>query len=302
VMSNYFFALIILLLMLPEDETLETIDRGIFLYALLATALPEISSNLRLQLGQSSRMLDLYKYKKRVSDMISERLEKSSREVKDRELELLTYYFTGRLEQFENKLVLFSQRDFTKEEKTDLTALIKEVHDGVEQEKGEEKGKGETVAHLLVNHSLVLPKLLEFFQNDMRTIQGSPVVQLISGLQPLLTLTESRALVQSGITTPGAFVRRCWFSFRRTSLAQKTGLDQERIELIYRTTRGIIRGRRRSRAKWAFAVVVLILVITNLGALYGGRLHIIVSQTTADNAIEVDLGELLPKLDQGAQE
>ena len=255
ILINYLFALIILFLILPETVGLKEVNKTLFLSCLLATAIPEISANLRLQLGKSNRALDLYKYKLKISGLISQKVTQANIERRSQQLISLALYYSNRMDQFRQKLqILMGQSDLTEEEKEGLKSLMEFVSGQSANMTIEQ-----AVSTVLVRFQSVIPKLLDFFHVDVARFERSPVSLLMKGLQPLLTVDEARRLVEVGIVSPAKFSIRCATEAKRQDLAEKTGIDMRRITMLYFSSRHEYIHRRIRNISW---VVVIVLILT----------------------------------------
>src|SRR5262245_6644631 len=107
---NYVFALLFLTLIVPDEVSLASVNRTLLMYCLVATALPELSANIRLQLGRSDqRALDLYKYKMKVSDLIARRMDRASSRAQSADRAFLEAHYESRPEEFVRRFRIFLQ-------------------------------------------------------------------------------------------------------------------------------------------------------------------------------------------------
>ena len=258
---NYLFALLVLLLILPSDQSLSTINKTLFVYCLVATAMPEVAANLRLQLGNSANALDLYKYKSRVSDLITERLGHSVAEQRMKDLMALAFFYYGRLDLFLEKLAIFrNQENLSNEEISDIEAFAEKLKERPVA------GRQTRVIELEREHSKIVPKLIHFFRDDIRTFSMSPVADLMDKLHPLLRIDEARKLVETGVTTPGGFLRRNRFKSTRKRMASSTGIGEGRLSRLYYSTRVTKKKQLKLRMRWLGATAAVCALV--IGAMY----------------------------------
>lgn len=250
-MVNYIFALILLILILPPDIELGRISKGLFIYCLVATALPELSANLRLQIGQSSSgMLDLHKYKARVSQMITKRLERNAFEYQNRLLKNLLNFYTGRMPEFLKTMKTCSINcDLTDNDKRALDSIIREIEESADGE--------DLLMNVLSRNSGPLPIILEMFKKEIEYFENSTVSILMSRLHPLITVIEARKLVNNNIKSVKKFIVSTVFGFQRRRLSRILNIPEDRIMEIRNVTLSEKRRAFNSRFKWAFAVLLI---------------------------------------------
>ena len=218
---NYVFALIFLLLILPDDVSMTSISKPLFVYCLVATSLPELFANVRLQLGQSSRVLDLYRYKQKLSDIIVKRMEIVSSEEQNHDLRLLQASYADRKQQFKTKLRTFILQlgNISDGERSDLLAKI---NDGNSEEN--------PVADVLEGSPGLTSKILSFFREDVEQFRHSPTSRLMSKLIPTVSVHEANNLVSRGITNSRKFIWRMHLPLpHSTSKCNKRGSDFDRF-------------------------------------------------------------------------
>ena len=285
---NYCFALLVLLLILPSDLSLSTINKNLFVYCLVATAMPEVAANLRLQLGNSSNALDLYKYKSRVSDLITERLGHSVAEQRMKDLMALAFFYYGRLDLFLEKLAIFrNQENLSNEEISDIEAFAEKLKERPVA------GRQSRVIELEREHNKIVPKLIHFFRDDIRTYSMSPVADLMDKLHPLLRIDEARKLMEAGVTTPGGFLRRNRFKSTRKRMASTTGISEGRLSRLYYSTRVTKRKQMKLRMRWLGATAVVCAMV--FGAMYWIKIRSLVVYSPNNNSrSEIVVGKLTP--------
>jgi hypothetical protein len=251
--ANYLFALLFLFLILPDDIGLKAVDKTLFVYCIIATALPEVATNIRLSIGKTDNSLDLYQYKEQVSEIISDRLKFSHDSYRSRQLVCLSYYFYDRLPDFLDRLTIFeNQVSLTPEELESLEALK------IKLNSKPVGGEVQNVLRLQQQHKILEPKLLSFFDSDIRYFKNSPVSELMRKLGPLLKVDEARKLVSLGITNTTWFLFRCHAPSFRKKITASTEIESNRIENIYHTNRFQVRKRFRRMGVWAISFLAAV--------------------------------------------
>jgi hypothetical protein len=265
--ANYLFALLFLFLILPDDVGLQTINKTLFVYCIIATALPEVATNIRLSIGKTDNGLNLYQYKEQVSDIISDRMRFSHDNYRSHQLVCLSYYYYDRLSDFLDKLSIFeNQIALTPEEQGSLEALK------INLTSNPVGGEVQHVLKLQQQHKILEPKLLSFFDDDIRYFKNSPVSELMRKLGPMLKVDEARQLVSLGVTNTRWFLLRCHVPSFREKVAARTGIDSNRIENIYHTNR--FQGRKRvlRMCAWTMSLLVAIWLAASLFSWLNQRL------------------------------
>ena len=263
---NYLFSLMVLFLIIPDNFELSNIDRTLLFYCLVATALPELSSNIRLQLGKSSQSLDLHKYKVKVSDLITQRLNQATSEERSRALESVAHIYSNRLTEFRDRLNLLSlEPDLTPEEKSSLTDLL----DGLKNT--DSLNKDASVSSVMRDHQVLIPLLLMFFHDEIEQFQKSVVANLMHRLASDVRLDEANSLVKIGITSLARFMWMSKLRFLRARITSKSGIPEERVQQIYFSTRGRLSLNRRGQVRGGFVIVMLILAVTGIVFFHGDR-------------------------------
>ncbi len=255
---NFVFAMIFLLLILPDDVTLTHINKKLLLYCLVATALPELSANIKLQFGKSEEQsLNLYKYKNKVATIIAKQLNKSYQHKRNEDIAHLSHFYTDRLDHLKNKLQGFLHYvHLSEDEKNGYMELLKKDYDTT----------SENLISQFTKKEDLIPSLLEYFGDDINNYKESPVFKLMSGLHPILYVQDTRKLVEKGIVNPRQFVRRTMFKSQREKLFKDTQIDINHLNLIHFSTRKVIRKKRFNRIK--AAAIFSILTITILFLIY----------------------------------
>jgi hypothetical protein len=209
-------------------------------------------------LGKSNRSLDLYKYKTKISGIISQRVSQASIERRNQQLISLALYYSNRMEQFTQKLlILMGQSDLTEEERQGLQSLMEFVTNNTDNISIEH-----AVSEVLARFSTVVPKLIDFYRFDIDKFESSPVSSLMKSLQPLVTVDEARKLVISGIVSPRKFSRACKSEKGRSKLAEKTGVDIERITMIYHSSRN--ESSKKLMRELSLSLAVLLMITSSI--------------------------------------
>lgn len=255
---NYVFALLFLVLILPEGMSLASVSRTLLMYCLVATALPELSANIRLQLGRSEeRTLDLYKYKARMSDLIAQRMDRASAQRQSRDRAFLEAHYEGQPEEFVHRFQVFLQEgDLTEAEQAHMRTrtedpAMKSAH---------------AILAAVGGRPALMRKLLDYFADDVDRFRESPKARLLTELRLDPTRDEVHRLVEAGITTARGFLYRTMFEFQRQKLGGATHITPQRLRALRVSTHDAWR-RRRGRRFWigtaglvGVSVVVLLLV------------------------------------------
>jgi hypothetical protein len=264
-LTNYAFALMALMLILPADVTLTSVTRQLVLYCLAVAALPELGSNLRLQLGKSKRALDLYRYKIQLSGLITQHMQRASHQDQNRDRDCIASCYADGFDALQQRLVVF----------------VKQLEiPGIDQDTLLSRLKGIGVADngalldVVASRPGVMPLLLDFFRDDIEEFRRSPVATLLGHVHPRLTVAEATRLVQDGVTTRGSFIRRTWFAFQRRRLAALTDMSDVRLRMLHYTTRRIIGRRRWGKLRLAAALLLIAGALVGLLNLQADRLFV----------------------------
>ena len=249
---NYLFALFILLLMLPETVVLSSISKTLFVYCFLATAIPELAANLKLQFAGSQQTIDLYKYKSQVSGIISHRVASSVAQSRSLQLIALSHHYYGRLDEFLDRLsILMNQEGVTDTEREKLNRLS----DSLRAEPI--RGEARRTMQLEGQYADIADKLLQFFEQDILAFSKSPAAHLMKHLQPHLGIEEALRLVDAGVTSAPLFMLCCrWRRFRKY-ISVKADIHPIRVDAIYNYTRFVRRQRSFVRVRQLSVVVVI---------------------------------------------
>jgi hypothetical protein len=264
--ANYLFSLFILLLILPDSVSLTEITKPLFVYCLLATALPEVAANLKLQLGESSKAIDLYKYKTRVSGLISDRVENSLTTLRNHQLMSLAYFYFDHLDEFLDRLAVFkNSEELTDDERESVELLATRLHDDPP------KGSAQNIIKLESEFTTLAPKLLEYFADDVRSFELSPVASLMKRLYSHLEIEEANKLVQAGVTSETGFLLRCRLPYFRSRLVSSTKIPLERMQYIFYSCRFQRRQRWKNRFAWGISALAVMFVALTLYASIGWK-------------------------------
>jgi hypothetical protein len=250
---NFLLSLLILILILPPDMTLDHVDRTIFVYCLLATAIPEIATNIKVQMGDTTRGIDLYKYKKQVSRLIMDRAGVTGSLRQALRFQCLTYYYHDHKVAFEERMSAFAQQEhFSGDEQQALETLFQQIRAS--------HGAGPKPFQPSPQLEAILPRLIEYFADDINDYLQTSEAKLMRGLRYAHTsIDDVRNLVRAGVLSPAAFFRRMRSTARRKQLADTTGIAEQRLEEIYFQSLRPFRTRRRSRYVWLGSTACVLL-------------------------------------------
>ena len=263
ILTNYTLAIIVLVLILPDTLKLDAITSQLAVYCLAVSALPEVSANVRLQLGRSnSRALDLYKYKTKLSGIIIRQMSLSTLQNQYREREYLESHFADDVSKLRRKLTAFVQQSDLPESERRVV-LERVLHD--------DEATSESLLSLLEKGASVRSKMLEFFREDIERFRRSPMAVLLNGLEPRVSVAEARQLVANGITSRWRFCLRTTVSFQRRRLTKRTGISEERLRLVHYSTARFNRERRLARLRVGVVCSILIATIVILISMQANR-------------------------------
>lgn len=253
VIVNYIFAMIFLLLILPSGVSLTNLNKTLLLYCLAATALPELSANIKLQFGTfENQSLNLYKYKNKISDIIAKQLTKAYMNKRREDLTCLLYFYTDRLDALKNKLTGFlRQINVSTMGDMNFSACIEDVSNT----------SADSLISCFTEKEEIMTSLIDHFQDDIDHFKESPVFNLMSALRPQLSVQDARRLVRQGIVSPQQFILHTWFNFQRRRIATATGIDLDQLRLVHFSTRKVLRRKRLNRLKAVFVSSAIVLVI-----------------------------------------
>jgi hypothetical protein len=260
---NYVFALLFLVLILPEEMSLASLSRTLLMYCLVATALPELSANIRLQLGRSEeRTLDLYKYKARVSDLIAQRMDRASAQKQSRDRAFLEAHYESQPEEFVHRFRIFLQEgDLSESEHAFMRGRIQDPA----------MKSSAAILATVGERPALMRKLLDYFADDVQRFGESPKARLLTDLRLDPTRDEVHQLVGEGITTARSFLYRTMFEFQRQRLAEKTHIATQRLRALRVSTHDAWRRRRRRQIRALALGLVGLAAMVLLLAWHGGR-------------------------------
>ncbi len=249
---NYIFALILLFIILPDDVSMTQMDKTFFLYCLIATAFPEISTNVRLQIGKSEQhALDLQKYKKTFSNIIGREMQKAYSLDKKRRLECLKAYYADKPDLRDKLELMALQADVSEEIRK---RILDKISNG-------DPDNNKTLINMIMSVPRMSDQLLDYFQDDIEKFRNWPEYRLMNDLQPDVTDQESARLVERGITNPSMFILNTLIGFQRGRLAQKIGVTRERIDRIAYSTRSMLLDRGLHLVKMTAVVLAICIAI-----------------------------------------
>jgi hypothetical protein len=253
VIVNYIFAMIFLLLILPSGVSLTNLNKTLLLYCLVATALPELSANIKLQFGKfENQSLNLYKYKNKISDIIAKQLSKSYMNKRREDLTCLVHFYTDRLDALKNKLTGFlRQINVSTMGDTNFSACIEDVSNT----------SADSLISCFTEKEEIMTSLIDHFQDDIDHFKESPVFNLMCALRPQLSVQDARKLVRQGIVSPKQFIRHTLFNFQRRRVATATGIDLDQLRFVHFSTRKVLRRKRLNRLKAVFVSSAIVLAI-----------------------------------------
>jgi hypothetical protein len=262
---NYVFALLFLLLILPEGMGLASpMSRALLMYCLVATALPELSANIRLQLGRSDeRTLDLYKYKLRMSDLITERMDRASAQRQSRDRAFLEAHYESQPDEFVHRFRVFLQEGELSD--AEQTYMHGRMDDPAMK-------SAPAILAAVGGRPALMRKLLDYFADDVERFRESPKARLLTDIRLDPTRDEVHRLVEAGITTARGFLYRTMFEFQRQKLAGATHITSQRLRELRVSTHDAWRRRRRRQIAAAAAGLIGIAAVVLLLAWLSHRM------------------------------
>jgi hypothetical protein len=234
------------------------------MYCLVATALPELSANVRLQLGRSDeRTLDLYKYKAKMSDLIARRMERASAQAQSRERGFLEAHYESQPDELVHRVRIFAQHgDLSEAEQAHLRDKLDDPA----------LKCAEAVLDLVGQRPALMRKALEHFADDIARFRHSPKARLLAEIQLDPTREEVHRLVEAGITSARGFLVHTTFAFQRQRLATATSIPGPRLRALRVSTLDAARRRRRRYARAIASGLVGAAAVLVLLAWHGSRL------------------------------
>jgi hypothetical protein len=252
VVANFILSLVILALILPSGMTLSSFDRTIFVYCVIATALPEVATNLRIQMGETARGIDLYKYKKQLSNLIANRVSVTDSLRQGQLFSYLTSYYFNQWDQFQERLIAFGRQDGLSENER---AALRNLQEGLAGRCGQ--GDLASAFRFAREHEALIPKLLEYFAGDIDDYLLTAEAKLMRSLRYAhISIHEVKRLVGCGIVSPRLFFRRVARSRTRAAVSQECGIDERRLQDVYYNSRGAYRKHVRAIWIWTFGCAI----------------------------------------------
>ena len=250
IFGNYSFALLLLVLILPEGTRLDQLDRTLLLYCLIASGLPEMSAYLKIQLGNSNKGVNLYKIREMFTDYISRRVNLISENAEWQNLQLFKYIFVDKLSILDEKLIAFANVcNFTDAEKNEILASLPSANNN---------DIDSCINNLTALDDTIKEKLFSFFKNDIRRYQSSSSAKLVSNLYPPISATEAQNLVVQGIISPFRFLLRTIAKSQRQKLANLTHIEDNKLALLHNELKGSYRAKLRKFILGTFLFFVFI--------------------------------------------
>lgn len=255
IFGNYIFALLLLVLIIPEGKGLNELDRTLLLYCIIAAGMPEISAYLKIQLGNSERGINLYKIREMFTNYISRRVDTLSVRGEWQEIQLLKYTFSGASSQLDEKLITFANVcDFSDAEKTAiLDCLPSANNDDIDKAIDKLMSLGENIQE----------KTLIYFKEDIQRYQNSSRARLLKTLYPPISAAEADNLVINGIITPIRFFMKTTGTSQRTKLSNITHIDNKKLALIHNEMKSALRTRAR-RVLFSMLTLLVFLILASL--------------------------------------
>jgi hypothetical protein len=237
IFGNYIFALLLLVLILPEGKGFNELDRTVLLYCIIAAGMPELSAYLKIQLGNSERGINLYKIREMFTNYISRRVDTLSERSEWQEIQLFKNTFSGLAGQLDEKLITFANVcDFADEEKGAILDCLPSANDN---------DVDKAVDKLLSLGNEIQDKMFVYFGEDIRRYQTSSRAKLLKTLYPPINAVEADSLVMNGIISPFRFFVKTMGASRRHKLSDRTHIDNNKLALIHNELKSSLRGRVR---------------------------------------------------------
>jgi hypothetical protein len=227
-------------------------------YLVVIAALPQMFLSTRLQLrGSDTFIVDLYAYRLRLLGLIEDSVARKLRRDQNSDRRYLAAYYENQSDVLRGRIIPFvNQSKMPKDERALLLRQLTE----------DTKASSESILNGLDSEHLI--DLLEDLREDIKRFKSSPLAQLMSAIEPILTSEEARRLVGAGITTPNGFIWRTKFEFQRNALSGRSGISRERLDLLHFMT--VVRWKRQVgwRAALATSVLAVWLTFVGLGSVY----------------------------------
>lgn len=255
IFGNYIFALLLLVLILPEGKGLNELDRTVLLYCIIAAGMPELSAYLKIQLGNSERGINLYKIREMFTNYISRRVDTLSERNEWQEIQLFKNTFSGLAGQLDEKLITFANVcDFPDEDKRAILDCLPSANDN---------DIDKAVDKLLSLGNDIQGKIFIYFAEDIRRFQTSSRAKLLKTLYPPINAVEADSLVINGIISPFRFFIKTMGASRRHKLSDRTHIDNNKLALIHNELKSSLRGRVR-RFMLGMLMFFMFLIVASL--------------------------------------
>lgn len=252
IFGNYSFALVLLVLILPEGTRLDQLDRTLLLYCLIASGLPEMSAYLKIQLGNSNKGVNLYKIREIFTDYIARRVNLISENAEWQNLQLFKYIFVKEPSLLNEKLIAFANVcNFPDVEKNEILACLPSANNN---------DIDACINNLTALDDAIKDKLFSFFKNDIRRYQSSSSAKLVRNLYPPLSATEAQNLVVQGVISPFRFLLRTLARSQRQKLASLTHIEDSKLALLHNELRGSYRAKFRRFVLGTFLLFLFIVI------------------------------------------
>lgn len=252
IFGNYSFALVLLVLILPEGTRLDQLDRTLLLYCILASGLPELSAYMKIQIGNSNKGVNLYKIREMFTDYIARQVNSISENSEWRELHLFKYAFIGKLGLLDEKLIAFSNVcNLSDAEKNEILACLPSANNN---------DLDASVSGLMGLRSDIKTKLFGFFREDIRRYESSTSAKLVRNLYPPISAMEAQSLVMNGIISPLRFLIRTLGSSQRSKLANITHIENEKLALLHNELKGIYRLKFKKFMMGIFVLFIFVII------------------------------------------
>jgi hypothetical protein len=202
-------------------------------------------------MGDTTKGIDLYKYKNRVSKLIADRVGQTGSLRQALQFQYLTFYYYDQRKQFQEKLNSFSRQEhLTDAERTALAQLQAELRDSPTD------ADVANVFQLAHEHEILIPKLLEYFLDDIRDYTLTAEATLMRRLRYAhVSIEEVRNLVRAGVISQRMFFRRTSNAARRQALSKDSEIPEPRLQEIYFQSIGAYKARAHTAFRWTAALV-----------------------------------------------
>jgi len=263
IFGNYSFALVLLVLIIPEGTRLDQLDRTLLLYCLIASGLPEMSAYMKIQIGNSNKGVNLYKIREMFTGYIARQVNLISENTEWHELQLFKYAFIGKASQLNEKLIAFTNLcEFTDAEKHEILACLPSANNN---------DLDTAVGCLMSLNSTIKRKLFSFFGDDIRRYQTSSSARLVKNLYPPISAMEAQSLVMNGIVSPLRFLMRTIGNRQRNKLSSITHIENDKLALLHNELRGVYRTKMR---RFIMGIFIFMLFIALASFILGKQTEI----------------------------